>query len=130
MFSLILLVDETISCFLVLRNDINDCHVFFDGPFISKTLCEEKLQSCWPVKRFKVDIRLIDKLRQVGLNHYISWYIYYSLFILQRKLHDTCFFQNRCHFQYNVSRLCFESTGFVLKMITILKEMRITQLDS
>ena len=42
--------------------------------------------------------------------------------------HETHFFQNRCHFKYNINWLCFDSADFVLKMTTILKEMRIMQL--
>ena len=52
-----------------------------------------------------------------------------SQFILRRRLRDPHFFYNCCHFQYNISLLCFDSAD-VLKMTTILKEMRIVQLGS
>ena len=41
------------------------------------------------------------------------------------ELHNPHFFQNRCHFQYNISWIKTKSADVKLKMTTILKEMRI-----
>ena len=54
----------------------------------------------------------------------------YSSFILRTQLHDPHFFQNRCHFQYNISWIKTKSADVILKMTTISKEMRIVQLYS
>ena len=43
----------------------------------------------------------------------------------KKTVFDPHFFQNCCHFQYNISWLCFDSADVVLKMATILKEMKI-----
>ena len=40
------------------------------------------------------------------------------------------FFWNRCHFQYNIGWIITKSDDVILKMTTILKELRIVQLSS
>jgi hypothetical protein len=54
-----------------------------------------------------------------------------KLYIFKTQLRDPHFFQNCYHFQYSISRnKKTKSADVVLKMITILKELRIVQLCS
>ena len=85
------------------------------------------LRSLWGWKTFQSWLLLFYRLQQTfqSLVFWIS--VIKSVHFKKRDPH---FFQNHCHFQYNISWLCFDSPEVVLKMTTILKQMWITQLGS